>query len=84
VTTYGNIAGMIGEPGKARIVGWALHSNPYQGTVPCHRVVNREGRLSGAFAFGGPEMQKKLLESEGIKFNKDGTLDLNKYLWKIR
>ncbi|MGI6777810.1 MAG: MGMT family protein [Acetivibrionales bacterium] len=83
VATYGQIARLIGEPRKARIVGWALHSNPYQGIVPCHRVVNRFGALSGAFAFGGQEVQKKLLENEGIKFNKNDTIDLDKYLWEI-
>ena len=59
VATYGQIAGLIGEPRKAKIVGWALHSNPYRGIVPCHRVVNRKGELSGSFAFGGMEIQKK-------------------------
>lgn len=81
VTTYGQIAKLIGEPKKSKVVGWALHSNPYKGTVPCHRVVNREGRLSGAYAFGGPEVQKKLLEEEGINFKEDGTVDLEDYLW---
>lgn len=81
VATYGQIAKLIGQPRKAKIVGWALHSNPYEGIVPCHRVVNRDGRLSGAFAFGGMEQQRKLLEAEGIVFNEDGTVDLGKYLW---
>lgn len=81
VTTYGQIAKLIGEPKKSKVVGWALHSNPYKGTVPCHRVVNREGRLSGAYAFGGPEVQKKLLEEEGINFKEDGTVDLENCLW---
>lgn len=51
-----------------RTVGQALHLNPYEGKVPCHRVVNRNGRVAPGFAFGGPGIQKKLLESEGIKF----------------
>ncbi len=82
VATYGQIAGLIGEPRKAKIVGWALHSNPYRGIVPCHRVVNRKGELSGSFAFGGMEIQKKLLEDEGIIISENGTIDLEKYLWK--
>jgi methylated-DNA-protein-cysteine methyltransferase-like protein len=82
VATYGQIARLIGEPRKAKIVGWALHSNPCPGVIPCHRVVNRNGELSGAFAFGGMEVQKKLLESEGIIFNKDGIINLEEYLWK--
>ncbi|AUS95518.1 cysteine methyltransferase [Clostridium thermosuccinogenes] len=82
VATYGQIAAMTGYPRRARMVGWALHANPYQGIVPCHRVVNRKGELSGGFAFGGPEVQKMLLEKEGIIFNEDGIINLEKYLWK--
>ena len=51
----------------ARQVGYALHANPKPGIIPCHRVVNREGRLSGAFAFGGLQAQQKLLEAEGVE-----------------
>lgn len=82
VATYGQIARLVGEPRKSKIVGWALHSNPYPGVVPCHRVVNRKGELSGAFAFGGMEVQKKLLEEEGIIFDENGTINLKEYLWK--
>lgn len=82
VSTYGQIARLLGQPRKAKLVGWALHSNPYPGTVPCHRVVNRFGELSGAFAFGGMGEQKKLLESEGIIFDVGGKIDLQQYLWK--
>jgi methylated-DNA-protein-cysteine methyltransferase-like protein len=81
VATYGQIARLVGEPRKAKIVGWALHSNPYKGIVPCHRVINRKGELSGGFAFGGSEEQRRLLEEEGIIFNKNGTIDLENYLW---
>jgi methylated-DNA-protein-cysteine methyltransferase-like protein len=83
VATYGQIAKMIGQPQKSKCVGWALHSNPQEGVIPCHRVVNRKGELSGNFAFGGMERQKMLLENEGIIFNKDGIIDLEKYLWKL-
>lgn len=82
VSTYGDIARMLGQPGKAKVVGWALHSNPYSGDVPCHRVINRKGELSRNFAFGGMEIQRRMLEEEGIVFNKDGTIDLNRYLWR--
>lgn len=81
VCTYGYIAKLLGQPRKSKIVGWALHSNPYKGIVPCHRVVNRNGELSGSFAFGGLDEQKKLLENEGIIFDEDGKIDLKKYLW---
>jgi len=81
VTTYGDIAIKMGRPRCARQVGWALHANPEQGVIPCHRVVNRFGKLCESFAFGGAEIQKQLLEEEGIKVNNDYTVDLNKYLW---
>jgi methylated-DNA-protein-cysteine methyltransferase related protein len=82
VATYGQIAESIGQPRKARIVGWALHSNPYKGIVPCHRVVNRSGQLSNSFVFGGFDAQKMLLEKEGIIFDENGIINLKQYLWK--
>jgi len=82
VTTYGQIASLLGDPRGARTVGWALHSNPYPGVVPCHRVVNKRGELSGGFAFGGPEVQRSLLEQEGVSFLPDGRVDLERHLWQ--
>lgn len=82
VATYGQIAALAGQPRKAKMVGWALHSNPEPGVIPCHRVVNRLGELSGSFAFGGAGSQKNLLENEGIIFEENGTINLLKYLWK--
>lgn len=82
VATYGQIARILGQPAKAKIVGWALYSNPSQSGIPCHRVVNRKGYLSGGGAFGGIGVQKELLEAEGIIFDESGTIDLDKYLWK--
>ena len=70
VTTYGAIAKKLSM--SPRTVGYALHLNPYEGKVPCHRVVNRDGRIAPSFAFGGSEIQRKLLESEGVQF-KDET-----------
>ena len=81
VTTYGHIARMLGSPRASRAVGYALHFNPEPVITPCHRVVNREGRLAPAFAFGGPEVQKQLLEQEGVKVEGE-YVDLKKYLWK--
>lgn len=78
VTTYGDIAKALGQPRMARQVGWALHVNPKPGIIPCHRVVNREGILSGSFAFGGLGAQKQLLESEGVVV-KNNAVDLKKY-----
>lgn len=72
VISYGKVALLSGNPKAARQVGWALHANPYPGVVPCHRVVNRFGELSPAFAFGGENVQKKLLEDEGVIFDEKG------------
>ena len=79
VATYGQVALLAGNPRWARVVGYALHVNPYPGIIPCHRVVNREGRVAPGFAFGGEGVQRQLLESEGIVFEPDGRIDLEKY-----
>ena len=79
VATYGQVAAMAGSGGAARAVGNALHRNPSPDTVPCYRVVNSAGKLSGRFAFGGPEIQAELLENDGIEVI-DHTVDLKKYL----
>lgn len=81
VATYGLVAMLAGNPRWSRVVGYALHSNPKPFVIPCHRVVNREGKVAEAFAFGGGNVQRDLLEKEGIVFEKDGTVDLKKYLW---
>ena len=79
VATYGQVALLAGNPRWARVVGYALHVNPEPGVIPCHRVVNREGRVAPGFAFGGEGVQRQLLESEGIVFETDGRIDLEKY-----
>lgn len=79
VATYGQVALLAGNPRWARVVGYALHVNPEPGVIPCHRVVNRFGKTSVAFAFGGEDMQRRLLEEEGVVFESDGTVDLKKY-----
>lgn len=82
VVTYGQVARAIGAPRCARQVGYALHVNPEPGVIPCHRVVNREGRLAPAFAFGGPEIQAELLRAEGVEVE-DGAVDLARYQWRV-
>ena len=79
VATYGQVALLAGNPRWARVVGYALHVNPEPGTIPCHRVVNREGKVAPGFAFGGEGVQRQLLKSEGIVFEPDGRIDLEKY-----
>lgn len=85
VATYGQIARMIGSPRSARYVGYALRANPAPGidpaSIPCHRVVFKDGRLTDGYAFGGPGEQRRLLEEEGIAFTEDGRVDLDACLW---
>lgn len=81
VATYGQVARLVGEPRKARFVGFALHSNPRPGIVPCHRVVFADGRITDGFAFGGPEAQRALLENEGVPFVDDTHVDLAACRW---
>lgn len=79
VATYGTVALLAGNPRWARVVGYALHNNPRPGKIPCHRVVNRLGQTAKTFAFGGEDVQRKLLEAEGIEFSKDGRIDLKRF-----
>ena len=81
VATYGQVAMLAGNPRWARVVGYALHVNPRPGEIPCHRVVTREGATSAAFAFGGQDMQRTLLEEEGVTFLPDGRVDMEKHRW---
>ena len=83
VTTYGDIAKIFGRPRSARAVGYALHVNPDLDNIPCYKVVNRFGGLSSAFAFGGINVQKILLEKDGVEV-KDGFVDLEKYRWDLK
>jgi methylated-DNA-protein-cysteine methyltransferase-like protein len=83
VVTYGQVAKMIGSPRSARQVGYALHVNPEPGAIPCHRVVNRFGGLSHAFAFGGVEEHKLLLEAEGVAVSDDYLVNLSLYQWEM-
>lgn len=81
VATYGQIALYAGNPRWARVVGYALHVNPDPDIIPCYRVVNREGRVSEAFAFGGENMQILMLRSDGVDVSDDGIVDIDKYIW---
>ena len=81
VATYGQIAALAGNPRWARVVGYALHVNPDPSEIPCSRVVNRQGKASAAFAFGGENMQIQLLSADGVEFV-DGHVNMEKYLWR--
>lgn len=83
VTSYGAIAEFLGSKGSARMVGWAMNtSHQSQLNIPAHRVVNRNGLLTGKQHFGGPEVMKQLLESEGLKVENDMVVDFAEKFWK--
>lgn len=82
VATYGQVAQMTGDVKMCRAVGNALHKNPNPDLIPCYRVVNSKGKLSGEFAFGGAGAQQKLLEADGIEVI-NSTVDLGKYGIKL-
>ncbi len=81
VASYGQVAAYAGNPRWARVVGYALHVNPDPDNIPCFRVVTREGKLSEAFAFGGENRQRELLENEGVEFLPDGRVDMKRFVW---
>lgn len=87
VATYGQIAALAGSPRGARMVGWALHILEHHRKIPWQRVINREGRISTTCEEHSKNLQKALLEAEGIKVReRDGNywIDLKKYLWQLR
>lgn len=83
VATYGQIALLAGNPRLSRVVGYALHANPDPDTIPCHRVVTKNGKLSPAFAFGGSDIQRQLLLGEGVAFIDSDTVDVKVSCWII-
>jgi methylated-DNA-protein-cysteine methyltransferase-like protein len=82
VTSYGAIANALGIKSSARMVGWAMNSahnlNP---SIPAHRVLNRQGLLTGKMHFGSPTRMQELLEKEGIKIKNDQVVDLKNHFW---
>lgn len=82
VTTYGRIAQALGSIRGARMVGWALDSVPPELDLPCHRVVNRVGLLSGGWHFGHPDVMRGLLRAEGVPFVDEFQVDLRRCLWE--
>lgn len=90
VVSYGQVARLIGQPRKARFVGYAMHGNPdpwdcaAQTGVPCHRVVFKDGSLAPGFAFGGPDEQRARLTAEGVTFLDDGRVDMRECQWDGR
>lgn len=80
VTTYGHIARALGSAQAARTVGWALKAAAAT-DLPCHRVVNRRGALSGRLHFAGPFVMEERLRSEGVTFDECGCVHLEAHLW---
>lgn len=82
VTTYGAIANCIGTSGSARLVGWAMNASHYSATgVPAHRVVNRNGLLTGKHHFETLKTMQELLENEGVKIVDDQVVDFDRLFW---
>ena len=82
VTSYGAVAEYLGLRGSARMVGWAMNASHTSGrNVPAHRVVNRNGLLTGKHHFGGLKVMEQLLRSEGIKVKDDKVVNFEKLFW---
>jgi methylated-DNA-protein-cysteine methyltransferase-like protein len=82
VATYGQIAALAGLPRGARVVGWAMRAVPENWVLPCHRVVRKSGKLAPEYAFGSQEVQRSLLEAEGVTFKINGLINMEENLWK--
>jgi methylated-DNA-protein-cysteine methyltransferase-like protein len=82
VATYGQVALIAGLPGQARRVGYALSNLPYDSDVPWHRVVNARGEISLRSEPGYCELQRALLEAEGVPFDSAGRIPLRRFRWR--
>jgi methylated-DNA-protein-cysteine methyltransferase-like protein len=82
VATYGQVAALAGLDGRARQVGYALHALPEGNNVPWHRVVNAHGKVSLGTRPGPGDLQKFLLEAEGVTFDQSGRITLKEYRWE--
>ncbi len=82
VTTYGAIAAYLGLKSAARMVGWAMNAAHSVTGVPAHRVVNRNGLLTGKHHFGSPDEMQRRLEAEGVRVFGDQVQDFDKLLWE--
>lgn len=81
VTSYGAIAKALGAARSARMVGWAMNASHNLDDVPAHRVVNRNGMLTGKHHFDGTNLMQQLLENEGIKVVDNQIVDFNTHFW---
>lgn len=81
VTSYGAIAKVLGAAGSSRMVGWAMNSASKMEDIPAHRVVNRNGVLTGKHHFPGTYVMQQLLEEEGIEVKDDKVVDFKRLFW---
>ena len=81
VTSYGAIANYLGSPQSSRVVGWAMNNSHSNNDIPAHRVVNRNGMLTGKHHFPGSNLMEELLENEGIKVENNVIVDFENYFW---
>jgi len=81
VTSYGAIARYLGSARSSRMVGWAMNSAHGLKDVPAHRVVNRNGLLTGKMHFKTPDLMEELLKNEGVLVKEDQVLDFKKHFW---
>ncbi|HLW29839.1 MAG TPA: MGMT family protein [Brumimicrobium sp.] len=81
VTSYGSIAKALGTPKSSRMVGWAMNASHKEKDIPAHRVVNRNGLLTGKMHFTPPESMRERLEEEGIKVVDDKVVDFEVLFW---
>jgi len=82
VTSYGAIAEFLGRKGSARMVGYAMNNVHSEYSVPAHRVVNRNGLLTGKHHFSPPDLMQQLLENEGIEVENDKVVNFKEVFWK--
>lgn len=81
VTSYGAIAKFIGSPQSSRMVGWAMNASHFEEGIAAHRVVNRNGMLTGKHHFMHEDLMQQLLESEGVEVENDKVVNFRKHFW---
>ena len=81
VTSYGAIAKYLGAARSARMVGWAMNASHQDDTIPAHRVVNRQGLLTGKHHFGGTNLMQQLLENEGVVIHSNQIQNFKDCFW---
>lgn len=84
VATYGQIARLVNRPRSARLIGYALSALTGDNEIPWHRVVNAQGKISPRNQAGYEDYQRIMLEDEGVEFDPDGSIDLNRFSWRQR